>query len=171
MAFPQQEGGVFGLDIGEPTQVEPGIPYRHVGFGVAHGVAGVAAEVLVGEEQHLAPPGAALVSGSERPLEHGASIGRGAHGTPVLAHERLERGRGVHVGNGNEQFEVGDLAQLVPGVLDLADVGHVCHGAAGIEVGEQHPLVVAGEDVSRLRHEVHPAEHDRGGLWMFLGED
>ena len=53
-------------------------------------------------------------------------------------------------------------ADLVPGLLDLVDVGHVGHRAAGVEVGEDHPLVVAGEHVGRLGHEVHAAEDDVG---------
>ena len=52
----------------------------------------------------------------------------------------------------------------VPGLLDLVEVGHVGHRAAGVQVGEDHPLVVAGEDVGRLGHEVHTAEDDVGGL-------
>ena len=51
----------------------------------------------------------------------------------------------------------------VPGLLDLVEVGHVGHRAAGVEVGEHDPLVVAGEDVGRLGHEVHAAEDDVGG--------
>ena len=42
--------------------------------------------------------------------------------------------------------------------------GHVGHRAAGGEVGQHHRLVVAGEDVGRLGHEVHAAEDDVLGI-------
>ena len=61
-------------------------------------------------------------------------------------------------------------AERLPGLLDLVDVGHVGHRAAGVEVGEDHLLVVAGEDVGRLGHEVHAAEHDVVGLVVVRGE-
>ena len=54
-------------------------------------------------------------------------------------------------------------AERLPALLDLVDVGHVGHRAAGVEVGEDHALVVGGEDVGRLGHEVHAAEDDVGG--------
>ena len=65
---------------------------------------------------------------------------------------------------GHDPVDRGDRADLVPRLLDLVDVGHVGHRAAGVEVGEDHPLVVGGEHVGRLGHEVHAAEHDVGGL-------
>ena len=43
---------------------------------------------------------------------------------------------------GHDAVDVGDGAELVPALLDLVDVGHVGHRAAGVEVGEDHPLVV-----------------------------
>ena len=51
-------------------------------------------------------------------------------------------------------------SSTVPAVLDLVDRGHVGHRAAGGEVGEDDLLLVAGEDVGALGHEVHAAEHD-----------
>ena len=64
---------------------------------------------------------------------------------------------------GHDLVDVGDVGERVPALLDLVDVGHVGHRAAGVEVGEDHPLVVAGEHVGRLGHEVHAAEDDVGG--------
>ena len=58
----------------------------------------------------------------------------------------------------------------LPRLLDLVEVGHVGHRAAGVQVGEDHLLVVAGEDVGRLGHEVHAAEDDVVGLRPFLGQ-
>ena len=65
---------------------------------------------------------------------------------------------------GTTRLDVGDPGQLLPGLLHLVDVGHVGHGAAGVEVGQEHLLVVPGQDVGRLGHEVHAAEDDELGL-------
>ena len=71
---------------------------------------------------------------------------------------------------GHDAVDRGDRGDLGPRLLDLVDVGHVGHRAAGVEVGEDHPLVVGGEHVGRLGHEVHAAEHDVGGLVVVRGE-
>ena len=52
------------------------------------------------------------------------------------------------------------VAQVLPRGLDLADLGHVRHRAAGGEVGKDHGGRVGREDVGGLGHEVHAAEHD-----------
>ena len=79
---------------------------------------------------------------AKRPLDHGARVRRGADGAAVAADEGLQvRGR-VHVGDGHDV--VADHARdVVPAVLDLADLGHVGHRAAGVHVG-QHDLSGAG---------------------------
>ena len=71
---------------------------------------------------------------------------------------------------GTTRVDVGDLGERLPGLLDRVDVGHVGHRAAGVQVGEDHLLVVAGEHVGRLGHEVDAAEHDVVGLGALLGE-
>ena len=131
---------------------------------VAHGEAGVATEVLVREEEHLVALG-------ERPLEDLACVRRRADRTALATDERLQRGGGVHVGDRHDALDVDDALEHLPRLLDLIDVGHVGHRAAGVEVGEDHLLVVAGEDVGRLGHEVHAAEDDVVGLVVLLGED
>jgi hypothetical protein len=163
VAPPQQEAGVLAVGLAEAAPLEPRVPHPHLVEAVAHGDAGVAAQVLVGEEQHLV----ALLEG---PLQDGAGVGRGAHGPAVAADERLQRRRRVHVGDGDDPLDVGDLGERLPGLLDLVDVGHVGHGAAGVEVREDHLLAVVGEYVGRLGHEVHTAEHDELGLGPFLGQ-
>ncbi len=97
-------------------------------------------------------------------------VGRRAHGAAVAADERLQRGGAVHVGDRHDALDVDDLGEGLPGGLDLVDVGHVGHRAAGVEVGEDDGLVVAGEDVGRLGHEVHAAEDDDVGLGAALGQ-
>jgi hypothetical protein len=53
VALPEQEGGLLGVALAEAAEVQPRVPHPHVLVAVAHGQARVAAEVLVGEEQHL----------------------------------------------------------------------------------------------------------------------
>ena len=50
--------------------------------------------------------------------------------------------------------------QSLPAFLDLADLRHVCHGAAGIQIGQDHLLSAAREHVGALRHEVHATKDD-----------
>ena len=61
-------------------------------------------------------------------------------------------------------------AMRLPRLLDRLEVGHVGHGAAGVEVGQDHLLVVAGQDVGRLGHEVDAAEHHVLGLAVVRGQ-
>ena len=165
MTFPQQEAGFLHVALAEASQREARVPEPHLVEGVTHLHAGVAAEVLIGEEQHLV--GGLLI---ERPREHGARIRRGADGAAVAAHERLEGGRRIHVGDRDHAVDVGDAADLLPRLLDRLDVGHVGHRAAGVQVGQEHLLMVGGQDVGRLGHEVDAAEDDVGGL-VLVGRD
>ena len=156
VALPEEEGRLLHVGVVEAAQLEARVPQPHVGRAVAHLERGVAAEVLVGEERDL-------VAAAERPLEDGPRVRRRADGAAVLADERLDGRRGVHVRDRHDPVDVGDGRERLPALLDLVEVGHVGHGAPGVEVGEDHPLVVAGEDVGRLRHEVDAAEDDVGG--------
>ena len=124
--------------------------------------------MLVGEEQDLR--GLRAVGAFEGPLEHRPGVGRGADGPAVAADEGLQVRCGVHVGDGHDPVDVGDLGQRLPGLLDAVDVGHVGHRAAGVQVRQDDLLVVAGQDVGRLGHEVHAAEHDVLGLGALLGQ-
>ena len=71
---------------------------------------------------------------------------------------------------GTIALDVGDRRPGLPGLLHGVDVGHVGHGAAGVEVGEDDLLVGAGEDVGRLGHEVHAAEDDVVGVAAVGGQ-
>ena len=167
VALPQQERRLLDVALLEPAELEVRVPHPHRRLVVAHVVGGVAPEVLVGEEQHLDLPGLPGPGRTlgERPLEDRPCVRRGAHRAAVLADERLQRGRGVHVGDRARPWSMSVTAgERLPALLDLVDVGHVGHRAAGVEVGEDDPLVVAGEHVGRLGHEVHAAEHDVGGV-------
>ena len=156
VALPEEELGLLHVALLEAAEVVAGVPHPHVGGGEAHGEGGVAAQVLVGGEEDPVAP-------LQGPGHHLAGIRRRAAGAAVAADEGLHRGGGVHVGDGDDPVDVDDLGQGVPALLDLVDVGHVGHGTAGVEVGEDDPLVGAGEHVGRLGHEVHAAEDDVGG--------
>ena len=150
-------------DLGrpDPVRVEAAlvavrVPDHAVGRVEAHGQGGVAAQVLVGQEQHPLSP-------LERPGHGRGRVGGGADGAALAAGEGLDRGRGVHVGQGHGP--AGDpLLKDLPGLVDLGPGGHVGHGAAGGQVGQDDLLVVAGEDVGRLGHEVNAAEDHELGL-------
>ncbi len=165
VAPPQEERGRLGLRLAEAAQVVAGVPHGHVRQLVAHGHAGVAAQVLVGEEQHLVG-----VTVAQGPVQHRPGVGRRAHGPAVAPDERLERRRGVHVGDRHHPVDVHHAGQRLPGLADLVDVRHVGHRAARVDVGEDHALVIGGQDVGRLGHEVDAAEHDVRRLRALLGQ-
>ena len=133
------------------------IPDRHLVERHAHGVGGVAAEVLIGQEQDA-------LAARPRPFERRAGVAGGADRAAVLADERFDAGGGVDVGERHERVGDADLLELAPGDLELVGLGHVGHRAAGGEVGQDHLLVRRGEDVGALGHEVDAAEDDELGV-------
>ena len=139
------------------------IPDRHLRERDAHADGCVAAQVLIGEEHHAA-------GSRERPVERGFGVRRRADDSAVSTDEGFKaRGR-VDVGDRCDVRGVNDLTQLIPGVFNLMDAGHVGHRAAGGEVGEYdaNSLAVAfgqflgavPEDVGRFGHEVDSAKRD-----------
>ena len=87
----------------------------------------------------------------------------------MLAAEGLQVGRRVDVGDRREglvRVVAEQAAQLAPAALDLGEVGHVGHRAAGGEVGQDGDLFRLGHDVRHLGHEVHAAEHDVFGVGL-----
>jgi hypothetical protein len=156
MPAPQQHLGRPGPLRVEAALVAVGIPDHAVGLLEAHGEGGVAAQMLVGEEQHPLGP-------LERPGHGPGRVRGGADGAAFAAGERLDRGRGVHVGQGHGPARQ-PLLEDLPGLVDLGEGRHVGHGAAGGQVGQDDLLVVAGQDVGRLGHEVDPAEDHELGL-------
>ncbi len=158
VALPQDHLRVAELLDGEPALRLVGVVEDAVVQRQAHlADGGVAAEVLVGQEQHLA----GLL---ERPRQGDPGVGRRADGPAVPAGERLDRGARVHVGDGDDVVGDARLGQDVPALLDLVERRHVGHGAAGGEVGQQHGLRRPGEHVRALGHEVDAAEDDELGL-------
>jgi hypothetical protein len=160
VSLPEQEAGLLHGPLVQPPQHAPRVPNGHIGLGEAELVSRVASEVLVGEEEDFRV-GAPLVEG---PGEDLAGVRRGADGAPVAADERLQRGRGVHISDRHHGTHVGHLGQAVPRLLDRLEICHVGHGAAGVQVGQDHLLIGAGQDVGRLGHEVDAAEDHVLGL-------
>ncbi len=152
VALPEEDARLPDLVDREAAHFQVGIPDDHLVHRETQLVAGPPAEVLVGEEQHL---GAAL----ESPPGDGAGVGRGAYDAAVLAAEGLEVGGGVDVGDRRHLvLGIEDFVQLAPATLDLGQVGHVGHRAAGREVGQDGDLVRRGHDVGDLGHEMNAAE-------------
>jgi len=94
--------------------------------------------------------------------------------------KRLQaRGR-VHVGDRHHVLDVDHVAELLPAVFHLLDLGHVGHGATGGHVRQDHrdslaaalgqALGPVGQHVGRLGHEVHAAEHDRPAVPVGRGQ-
>jgi hypothetical protein len=119
----------------EAALFQVGVPDHHLVERNAHLVAGPAAEVLVGEEQHLLALG-------EGPVEDLRRVGRGADDAAVGAAEGLEVGGGIDVGD-RRHLLVGieHGGQFAPGALDLGQAGHVGHRTAGGEVGQDRNLL------------------------------
>ena len=91
VAPPQEERRLLAVGLGEAAEVAARVPQPHLVEAVAHGDAGVAAEVLVGEEDDLvAAAGCAdrRLPAAQRPLEHGPGVGRRAHGAAVARRRR-----------------------------------------------------------------------------------
>ena len=87
----------------------------------------------------------------------------------MLAGERLDGCRGVHVGHGNSG--VGDAGglQAAPCGIHLVGSGHIGHRAARRHVRQHDELVGRSQDVSALGHEVHAAEHDELAVGLGRG--
>ena len=93
-----------------PPSSSRGFHTRMSSCVVAQGEAGVAAEVLVGEEQHLVRP-CAVPSAHSRTARALVEV----HTAPPCSpDERLQRGRRVHVGDRHEPVDVDDAGRAPP---------------------------------------------------------
>ena len=159
-AVPEDDLRVFELGGRVAAEGFAGVPERHLLERDAHGLGGVAAEVLVRKKEDT-------LAALEGPAEHGRGVGGGADDAAVLAAEALQGGGAVHVGDRDDWLAAAcvgggaeHIVNFVPGGLDGVQVGHVGHRAAGGEVGEDDGLVGAGEHVGGFGHEVDAAEDD-----------
>src|SRR5712664_1722312 len=136
-----------------------GIPNDHLLERDAHAIAGVAAEVLVGKEENF-------FARLEGPVHDRGGIGTGADRAAMLTGEGLDgRGR-VHVSDGDDFARVDKGREFTPAGFHLADIGHIGHGATGVEVGQDNHLVLAAENVRAFGHKVHATEDDVASLGL-----
>ncbi len=80
------------LIVLDAAEVQPLVPDDDLLLGHAHLERRVAAQVLVGEEEHTPPA-------REGPAQHLLGVGRGADDAAVAPAERLEVRGGVHIGH------------------------------------------------------------------------
>ena len=58
------------------------------------------------------------------------------------------------------------FGELAPRALDLGQVRHVGHRAAGVHVRQDRHLRRLGKNIGDFRHEMHAAEHDVVGIGL-----
>ena len=152
--LPQNHFGVDQLLRRVAAQWLEGIPDDHFIQGNPQLEGGVTAQVLVGQEQDsLTMP--------KGPLHDLGGVGRGADRTVVPAAQRFDASDGVHVGDGNyAAFVLQQVLEIIPGVIHVFHGGHVRHGAARGDIGQDHFLVRGAQDARGLGHEVDAAEND-----------
>src|SRR6267378_3836137 len=153
VALPENDARVANRFRRVSTQFLVRIPDDHLIERDAHAIASVAAKVFVGKEENF-------FAGFEGPFHDGSRVGAGADRAAILASKGFDgRGR-VHVGDGDDLPRIDERRESTPASFHLADVGHIGHGAAGIDVGKNNGLVLAAENVRAFGHEVHAAEND-----------
>ena len=138
------------------------IPHDHLVERHAHLVGGVAAEMLIGQEQNL-------LAALPRPLQRRRRVRRGADDAAVLAAERFDRRGGVDVGDGDDAAPSAaeHLLEIVPAHLEL--IGRrPCRPSSSRRRGRAGSPADASraQHVGALGHEVHAAEDDELGVGM-----
>src|SRR5229473_1117882 len=136
-----------------------GIPDDHLFERDAHAIAGVAAEVLVGKEENF-------FTRFESPLYDPGGVGACADRAALLAGKGFDGRSRVHVSNRDDLAGIDDGRKFAPAGFHLADVGHIGHGATGVEVWQDNHLVLAAKNVRALGHKVHATEDDIAALGL-----
>src|SRR3954463_2130313 len=109
-----------------------GIPYHHFRQGYAELIRGIASEMLIRKKENL---------GSFRigPAKGLTRIRRCTNEATPFTDERFDRCSGVHVRQRRNSVAIvssnSEALKLLPTVLHLANLGHVGHRAARVEVG------------------------------------
>src|SRR6266702_3514470 len=185
VALPEEDAAGCEALGGLTTLQSPRIPDHHVFHGNSHGGTGVAAEVLIGQEEdalstpttrtfhwgpRLSTPTTKTcrwgprVAASEGPFKCRARVGGGADQAAALAAECLDGGCRIHIGQGNGFGGESKALEGFPAGLDLGDFSHVGHGAASVQVGQNDLLAVAAKYVGAFGHKVYAAEDDVFGV-------
>src|SRR6266851_4011257 len=135
------------------------IPDDHLFERDAHAIAGVAAEVLVGEEENF-------FARLEGPVHDRGCVGAGADRAAPLTGKGFDgRGR-IHVGDGDDFARIEERREFAPAGFHLPDVGHIGHGATSVEVWQDNHLVLTAKNVRAFGHEVHAAKDDIAALGL-----
>src|SRR5258708_4387490 len=102
------------------------VPEEHLVQRDTHLPAGVAAEMLVGEEQYLFAAG-------EGVLKRLGRVAGGADDAFAFAHERLQAGGAIHIGYGDDPRLIAEhLRDFVPAPVNVLRSGHVRHRTARV---------------------------------------
>src|SRR6266404_761711 len=135
IALPEDDARVVNRFRSVSAKFLIGIPDDHLFERDAHAITGVASEVLVGKEENFF----ALLEG---PLHDPGGVRTGADRAALLTGKGFDgRGR-VHIGNGDDLARIEERREFAPAGFHLADVGHIGHGATGVQVWQDHHLVL-----------------------------
>src|SRR5215831_10107871 len=159
VTLPQDDACLLHCISGVSAEFLVGIPNNHFFKGDSHAIAGIASEMLVGKEKYL-------FTVFKSPFQDGRSVGAGANRAVAFPGKRLDgRGR-VHVAYRNDLVGIRDGGKFVPASFHLADVGHIGHGAAGVQIRQHDDLMLAAKNVRAFGHEVDTAEDDVAGVGL-----
>src|SRR5712692_985719 len=159
IAFPEDDAGVANRLRRVSAKFLVGIPDNHLFERDAHAIASVAAEVLVRKEQNL-------FAGLEGPFHNLGSVGAGADRATMLPGEGFDGRSRIHVGDGDDLARIEERGQFAPAGFHLSDIGHIGHGATGVQVGQDNHLMLAAKNVRTFGHKVHAAEDDVAALGL-----
>ena len=116
----------------------------------------------------------------EGPIEDSFCIATGANDTAMLTTESFQARCAIDIRHRGKVGGVDHIGKLVPSRFDLANRGHVGHGAACCHIGQDDGDSVAAtcfefiwavcKDIGCLCHEVHTAEDDVAAVWAIGGQ-
>src|SRR5439155_701320 len=78
----------------------------------------------------------------------------------MLASKGFDGRDRVHVRDGDDLRRIDERREFAPAGFHLADVGHIGHRAAGVQVGQDNDLVLTAKNISAFGHEMDTAEND-----------
>ncbi len=163
VALPQNYLGLAQPLGGQPALQHVRVPHHHFVQRNAAGESGVAAQVLIGQEEESFRCG-------EGPVERALGIGRGADQPAALAAECLDRRCGVHVGDGRDAvaFVVGQAeatnCSQASSTWPISAMSAMEQPA--LRSGRIDRLARTRQDVGAFRHEMHAAKNDVAALGL-----
>ena len=124
-----------------------------------HAIAGVAAEVFIGKEENF-------FARLEGPFHDPGGVGAGTDRASMLTGKGFDGCSGVHVGDRDDLARIEERTKFAPAGFHLADVGHIGHGATGVQVGQDDNLMFAAKNVCAFGHKVNAAKDDVAALGL-----